>query len=68
MSEGTMAGMMKAILPFRLEISAIEGTWKLNQNKSVPVRQAAVAALQQLGGESAKIAAYISTKNEDTAL
>jgi transcriptional regulator len=40
MSNGQMERMMRMILPFRLSISAVEGTWKLNQNK--PVRPAPV--------------------------
>lgn len=41
MSEGKMEKMMRMILPFRLEIAQIDGTWKLNQNKPEEVRHAA---------------------------
>ncbi len=45
MGEGVMARMMRMILPFRLEITSIEGTWKLNQNKTPAQRRGVVAAL-----------------------
>lgn len=47
MSEGAMPRMMRMILPFRLRISAVDGTWKLNQNKPEPVRARAAAALAE---------------------
>jgi transcriptional regulator len=33
------------ILPFRLTITSVEGTWKLNQNKTPAARARAAAAL-----------------------
>jgi transcriptional regulator len=42
--------MMRMILPFRLEIASVDGTWKLNQNKPVEARQAAAAALDARSG------------------
>lgn len=39
--------MMRAILPFRLEIAEITGTWKLNQNKPDDVR---LRAAERVGG------------------
>ncbi len=45
MSEGAMPRMMRAILPFRLQIAAVDGTWKLNQNKPEPQRAGAAAGL-----------------------
>ena len=38
MSDGIKDKMMKAILPFRLDIAAVDGIWKLNQNKPDDVR------------------------------
>ncbi|MEM6407654.1 MAG: FMN-binding negative transcriptional regulator [Pseudomonadota bacterium] len=61
MSDGVMEKMMRAILPFRFEVSEIEGTWKLNQNKPDDVRHAAadhVAAYGQ-GTEIATLAALM---------
>ena len=46
MSEGVKEKMMRAILPFRLSIETIDGTWKLNQNKDDAVRMKAAAAIQ----------------------
>jgi transcriptional regulator len=45
MSEGVMPRMMRMILPFRLQIASVEGTWKLNQNKTPEARAGAAAAL-----------------------
>jgi transcriptional regulator len=51
MAEGTMDRMMRMILPFRLVIGTVEGTWKLNQNKPDPARLAAATALEVRTGE-----------------
>ncbi|MCB6177864.1 FMN-binding negative transcriptional regulator [Rhodobacter sp. Har01] len=48
MSDGAMQRMMRAILPFRLQIEQVDGTWKLNQNKPAEVRVRAAAALTGL--------------------
>lgn len=56
MSDGTMDRMMRMILPFRLVIDTIEGTWKLNQNKPAEARLAAATALEARGGEPAATA------------
>lgn len=53
MSDGTMDRMMRMILPFRLVIDTIEGTWKLNQNKPAEARLAAATALEARRGEPA---------------
>jgi transcriptional regulator len=45
MTEGAMARMMRMILPFRLVIHAVDGTWKLGQNKSAPARSGVIEAL-----------------------
>ena len=47
MTEGVMDRMMRMILPFRMELESIDGTWKLNQNKDLAVRLAAATALEQ---------------------
>ena len=46
MSQGVMERMMRMILPFRLVIEAVEGTWKLGQNKTAAQRAGAVAGLE----------------------
>jgi transcriptional regulator len=59
MTEGAMPRMMRMILPFRFRVTLVEGTWKLNQNKTPAIRSRAAAALSQ-GDESARrIAALI---------
>lgn len=45
MADGAMDRMMRMILPFRLDLEAVDGTWKLNQNKDADVRLAAATAL-----------------------
>lgn len=49
MSDGVMDRMMRMILPFRLTITAVDGTWKLNQNKTAVARAGVVAALGDSG-------------------
>lgn len=51
MAEGVMERMMRMIVPFRLTLASIDGTWKLNQNKTPEMRQAAAAALDGIAGE-----------------
>ncbi|MGV8952866.1 MAG: FMN-binding negative transcriptional regulator [Cypionkella sp.] len=46
-ADGVMDRMLRMILPFRLHLTAVEGTWKLNQNKTPQVRAATVQALDQ---------------------
>jgi transcriptional regulator len=38
MSDGVMERMMRMIVPCRLTVAKIEGTWKLSQNKDDAVR------------------------------
>ena len=40
--------------PFRLEIEDVQGTWKLNQNKTTEARAGVIAALEQ--GDPAAVA------------
>lgn len=60
MGEGVMERMLRMILPFRLHLTGVDGTWKLNQNKTPEVRAATVAALEaQADAGSAAIAALM---------
>lgn len=52
MTDGAMPRMMRMILPFRLVISDMQGTWKLNQNKPDDVRLRAAQALRQQSGKT----------------
>jgi transcriptional regulator len=59
MSDGAMPRMMRMILPFRLHITAVDGTWKLNQNKPAEVRTRAAAALAEGDSGAQAIAALM---------
>lgn len=50
MTPGVMERMMRQILPCRMRIEAVEGTWKLNQNKPEAVRLAAAREMAALAG------------------
>jgi len=49
MSDGVMERMMRAIVPMRLHISALDSTWKLGQNKPDTVRQSAARHVKTHG-------------------
>ena len=59
MTEGAMPRMMWMILPFRFVVTSVEGTWKLNQNKSPEIRARAAEALSQGNASAQEIAALI---------
>lgn len=60
MSDGVAERMMRMILPFRIQISSIEGTWKLNQNKDDAVRLAAADGVKSsLGSEIEALANFM---------
>ncbi len=62
MSEGTAERMMRMILPFRLELTSIEGTWKLNQNKDDAARmKAADHMVSSVGSEKHALAALMKS-------
>lgn len=44
-----LARLMRMIVPARLEIDSVEGTWKLNQNKDESARQGAIEGLEHSG-------------------
>lgn len=45
MTPEILESMMRQIVPFRFDVTAIEGTWKLGQNKPEEVRLRAAAAI-----------------------
>jgi transcriptional regulator len=61
MSPGTMDRMMRQILPFRFMVDAVEGTWKLNQNKPDAAREGAADAIRHspVGHETEVLAALM---------
>lgn len=59
MSDGAMERMMRMVLPFRLSVTATDGTWKLNQNKTPEIRARAAAALAAGDSDAAALAALI---------
>jgi transcriptional regulator len=59
MTEGAMPRMMRMILPFRFTVTSVEGTWKLNQNKTPEIRARAAGALSQGNASAQEIAALI---------
>ncbi|MEO9515034.1 MAG: FMN-binding negative transcriptional regulator [Paracoccaceae bacterium] len=49
MSEGVMESMMRQIVPCRMAVTKIDGTWKLNQNKPDAVRKNAADKVEAYG-------------------
>ncbi|MEM9714993.1 MAG: FMN-binding negative transcriptional regulator [Pseudomonadota bacterium] len=47
MGEGVYERMQRAIVPFRMEITDIQSTWKLNQNKTPEAIEGAAGALRE---------------------
>ncbi len=45
----SLAKMMRILVPFRLEISNIQGTWKLGQNKPTAARSSSASAVSADG-------------------
>ncbi len=61
MSDDAMQRMLRQILPFRLEITQIDGTWKLGQNKPDAVRVAAASRVTSgLGNELSALAQFMA--------
>ena len=65
MSDGMMDRMKRMILPFRLNITTVDGTWKLNQNKTPAARAGVIAALDAQGGAQAEIARAMRDLSDD---
>ena len=62
MSPGTMERMLRAIVPCRLTITAVEGTWKLGQNKPPAARARAARhlAAAAIGADQPALAALMN--------
>lgn len=60
MTEDALTRMMRQILPFRFEVTDVQGTWKLNQNKPDEVRLRAATQIDTgLGSDLAQLAAMM---------
>jgi transcriptional regulator len=61
MAPGVMERMMRMILPFRLAVADVAGTWKLNQNKPEAARLGAASGVEggTPGAETAALAALM---------
>jgi transcriptional regulator len=56
MTEGVMERMMRGIVPCAMQVSDLQSTWKLGQNKTEDVRAGAAAGLEDQGNtELAKL-------------
>jgi transcriptional regulator len=58
MPEETLERLMRAIVPARLDVRDVQGTWKLNQNKPEEARRGAAEAIaaSPVGSDPAGIA------------
>ena len=65
MTEAAMPRMMRMILPFRLRVTDVDGTWKLNQTKTPQIRARAAAALAEGDAGARAIAALMRELPED---
>ncbi|WP_372572691.1 FMN-binding negative transcriptional regulator [Ruegeria jejuensis] len=66
MSDDALARMMRMIVPCRLRVQAIDGTWKLNQNKPDEVRLRAADRLAEggFGAETQALSALMRDATE----
>ena len=65
MTGETRATFLRMILPFRLDIADVQGTWKLNQNKPEEVRIAAAGQIAEgLGADLTTLAALMHVPPE----
>ena len=67
MTPGVMERMMRSVLPFRLEVAEIDGTWKLGQNKTPEARAGAAGGIEAwgIGQETRLLAALMRGAGED---
>ncbi|GGE00351.1 negative transcriptional regulator, PaiB family [Gemmobacter megaterium] len=64
MTAGVMERMMRGILPFRLHVEDVQGTWKLGQNKPPEAQAGAAAGISAhpLGSEAREIGALMAAR------
>lgn len=70
MSEDAFERMLRMILPFRLHIEDVQGTWKLGQNKPAEVRHSAAEQITAngYGQEPRELAALMQSPIADPEL
>lgn len=68
MTDGAMDRMMRMILPFRFRVVSVDGTWKLNQNKSAEVRARAARALAGGDAGARAIAALMRDQTDEAGV
>lgn len=63
MSEGALVRMMRMIVPCRMQVEDVQGTWKLNQNKTEDARLGAADQVEAagFGVETGRLAALMRT-------
>ena len=59
MDDEAFRKMLRMIVPFRMEIQSVDGTWKLNQNKPDEVRMRAADAIET-GGIGSELSALVA--------
>jgi transcriptional regulator len=61
MNPEALERLMRMIVPVRLAIASVDGTWKLGQNKPEPARKGAAAGMEAagIGAEIAGLAALM---------
>lgn len=61
MNPDALERLMRMIVPVRLEIASVDGTWKLGQNKPEPARKGAAHGMEAagIGAEIADLAALM---------
>ncbi|MEO8496454.1 MAG: FMN-binding negative transcriptional regulator, partial [Planctomycetota bacterium] len=60
--EQFIAGLLNSIVGFEIEISRIEGKWKLSQNHTPERRSRVIDALKQKPGEQQRLIADLMSK------
>jgi len=68
MAPGVADKMRRMIVPVGMEVAQIDGTWKLNQNKDTPVREAAAREIagSGIGSELATLSTLMRDPPENT--
>jgi transcriptional regulator len=64
--EDTVSSLMKAVVGFSIQITRVEGKFKLSQNRSIEDQEAMLSALEQSSDvDSRSLAIFIKSQKED---